>query len=371
MASQTPPVASRYNGLGVGPRLSYGYETQVGVPVDGTNATVRTYSPFTIALVPPSPGTTSSTGNPNNLSFSAAAASTGSTNASGVATGLLSDYRGTSYVSNLQAVAAASAPRPAGLNLPPTSIIADAYTAADIRVQRDFLARMADEPLTLLVNPSEMTVTRERIHSYQARTRYGYVYQVWGEQQVKLSFSGSTAGFVAGSSRGYQAIVEHDTGSPSGYQWGSRKDSAAWQNFAALVQFYRNNGYVYDTLGGSEAHLMIGAIRITYDDIVYEGHIESLNYSFDENSPHRVQFDMEFTADFITDQSRASGAVAPMAQPTGGAASQFANTVAPVLATAGGAVARAAGGAATFVREVCSTPMGDFPVESPSTSRLA
>ena len=350
MASRTPPVASRYNGLGIGPRLTYGYETQVGVPVDGTNATVRTYSPFTITLVPPNPNTTSSTGVSNTMTFAASAASTGSNNSSGIATGLLSDYRGTSYVSNLQAVAAASAPRPAGLNLPPTSVIADAYTAADIKVQRDFLTRMSKEPLTLLVNPSEMTVTRERIHSYQARTRFGYVYQVWGEQQVKVSFSGSTAGFVAGSSRGYQALVEHDTGSPSGYQWGSRKDSAAWQNFVALMQFYRNNGYVYDTLGGSEAHLMIGSIRITYDDIVYEGHIESLNYSFDENNPHRVQFDMDFTAGFVTDQSRASGAVSPMSQPTGSTRS---------MRDAGSLGMNGASSTASAPREVSSTPMGD------------
>jgi len=366
MASKTPPVASRYNGLGVGPRLAYEYETQVGVPVDGTNATVRTYSPFTITLVPPNPNTTSSTGVSNTQSFAASAASTGSKNSSGISTGLLSDYRGTSYVSNLQAVAAASAPRPAGLNLPPTSVIADAYTAADIKVQRDFLTQMSKEPLTLLVNPSEMTVTRERIHSYQSRTRFGYVYQVWGEQQVKVSFSGSTAGFVAGSSRGYQALVEHDTGSPSGYQWGSRKDSAAWQNFVALMQFYRNNGYVYDTLGGSEAHLMIGSIRITYDDIVYEGHIESLNYSFDESSPHRVQFDMDFTAGFVTDQSRASGAVAPMAQPTGDAASRFGG----LMQSAVGGATSVARGVSQFVREVSSPPLFDV-VEVPDTTRVA
>lgn len=362
MAIRTPPVASRYNGLGVGPRLTYGYENQVGIPVDGTNATVRTYSPFTIAIVPPSPNTVSSTGSPNTLSFAAAASSSGSNNASGASRGLLSDYRGTSYVSNLQAVAAASAPRPSGMNLPPTSVIADAYTAADIRVQRDFLDRVSRDPLVLLVNPTEMSVTRERIHSYQARTRSGYVYQVWGEQQVKVTFNGSTAGFVAGSTRGYQGLVENDTGSPSGYQWASRRDSAAWQNFAALMQFYRNNGYVYDTLGRSEAHLMIGSIRITYDDVVYDGHIESLNYSFDEGSPHRVQFDMEFTAGSIVDQSRASGAVAPMGQPTPGPTNpDQVTTPAGAVASLGLSMVGAAASRTSRRLETSSTPMGDEP----------
>lgn len=351
MARTTPPPASRYDGIGVGPRLSYTYENQVGVPVDGTNEALRTYSPFTITIVPPDPLGTSSAGSSNILSFSAAAASTGSNNTSSVSTGLMVVGQSTSYVAT-QMREAASAPRPAGMGLPPSSVLADAYTAADIRVQRDTLTAMSKTPLTLLVNPTEMSRSFERIHSYQARTRYGYVYQVWGEQLLKVSFSGSTAGFVAGSTRGYQALVSHDTGSPSGYQWGARKDSAAWQNFSALVQFYRNNGYIYDTLGKSEAHLMIGAVRINYDDIVYEGHIDSLNFTFDESSPHRVQFDMEFMATRVLDQSRAAGNVAPMTAPNPSSNGK--------VDTPGEAVT-AVSTMAAFVsgRETSSTPMGD------------
>lgn len=356
MAGGTPPVASRYNGLGVGPRLAYTYENQAGVPIDGTNALLRTYSPFTLKIVPPDPLGTSSTGASNVLSFSAAAASVGSNNASATSTGLLTAYQGTTYTA-IQLRESASAPRPAGLGLPPRSILADAYTAADIRVQRDILARA--EPLTLLVNPTEMTRTFDRISSYQARTRYGFVYQVWGEQQVKVSFSGTTAGFVAGSSRGYQGQVSRDTGSPSGYQWGSRKDSAAWQNFAALVQFYRNNGYIYDVLGGSEAHLMIGAIRIEYDDTVYEGHIENMNFSFDEESPHRVRFDMEFTASHIYDVSAASGNVAPMAQPNPAPAYLTQLSDALGFDNLAGAGVPTPSTTEAFFRERATPPMGD------------
>jgi hypothetical protein len=175
VASQTPPIASRYNGLGVGPRQSYTYENQVGIPVDGTNANVRAYSPFTLKIIPPDPIGTTSTGASNVLSFSAAAASAGSNNASATATGLLTAYQGTSYIAT-QMREAASAPRPPGMGLPPQSILADAYTAADIRVQRELMAKVP--PLTLLVNPTEMSRTFDRVASYQARTRNGYVYQV-------------------------------------------------------------------------------------------------------------------------------------------------------------------------------------------------
>jgi hypothetical protein len=128
------------------------------------------------------------------------------------------------------------------------------------------------------------------------------------------------------------------------------------------MQFYRNNGYVYDTLGGSEAHLMIGSVRITYDDVVYEGHIENLNYSFDQESPHRVQFDMEFTAGVIVDQSRASGAVAPMGQPTLGPANpDQVTTPAGAVASLGVAALGVAAARTSRRLETSSTPMGDEP----------
>lgn len=360
MARNLPPPASRYAGLTSGPRESYTYETQVGVPVDGTNELLRVYSPFTLSLVSPDPLGTSSTGATDVLSFAAAATSTGSNNASGAARGLVTAGTATSYTA-ASLREAASAPRPAGLGLPPRSVMADDYTAIDIRLQRETLARV--EPLTLLVNPTDMSRSFDRIHSFQNRNRYGYIYQVWGEQLAKVTFSGSTAGFVAGSTRGYQALVDRDTGTPSGYQWASRRDSAAWQNFEALVQFYRNNGYVYDTLGRSEAHLMVGAVRIVYDDIMYEGHIDSLNFGFDENTPLRVQFDVEFTATRIVDQTRASGAVAPMVSPTGG--SNIPGLVsdpgdaAAAVATAGLAVVGAAAGRSARRLETATPPLED------------
>lgn len=357
MAHNLPPPASRYAGLAVGPRLGVAYEVQDGVPVDGTNESLRRYSPFSIAIVPPDLSGTSSTGSSNVLSFSTAAASTGSNNASGTAVGLLVAGQATSYTAT-SLREAASVPRPPGLNLPPESVMSDIYTAADIRLQQEALNRIAQDPLTLLVNPIEMNTTYDRIHSFQARSRYGYVYQVWGEQLVKISFTGSTAGFVAGSSKGYQALVDKDTGSASGYQWASRRNSAAWQNFSALVQFYRNNGYIYDTLGKSEAHLMIGSVRITYDDIVYEGHIDTFNYSFDENSPHRVQFDMEFMATRIVDVTRASGVVVPMKAATAGPNGRV-DTPEEAIAAVGAIAIGTATNRASRRIETASTPMGD------------
>ena len=92
--------------------------------------------------------------------------------------------------------------------------------------------------------------------------------------------------------------------------------SKAWQNFQALYTFYLNNGYIYDVLGRSEAHQFIGAIAISYDQWTYIGHIESFEYSYDENMPHRVEFSMEFVASQIFDNADSPSVVLPLTAPT-------------------------------------------------------
>ena len=167
----------------------------------------------------------------------------------------------------------------------------------------------------LLVTPSEMTVQYTKGQSYQAKTRFGYVFEAWGEEQPTISFSGSTAGFVAGAAGGEDPRAESST-SVSGYQAAARRDSAAWQNFAALYHFYRNNGYIYDTISRSEAHLFVGSVAIDYDQMTYVGHIESFSYRFEEGSPLHVTFDMEFKVSRMYDQHLSSQAVIPLSSPT-------------------------------------------------------
>lgn len=172
------------------------------------------------------------------------------------------------------------------------SAIADAYTAADISVQ---VQKILDcPPLTLLVNPSEMSIAYTKIQSYQSKTRYGYVFEAWGEELPTISFSGSTAGFVTPS---------------RGYSFKSMPDSAAWQNFSTLVQMYKNNGYIYDTIGKSYAHLFVGSVAIDYDQWTYVGNIESFSYTIDEGMFCRVQFEMEFKVTKMYDTSVSSNTV--------------------------------------------------------------
>lgn len=353
------PAASRYSGIAVGPRLDATFETQQGIPIDGTNASARALCPFTLALrLPPEfrEGTSATV-----LSFASAAGSTGASNDPGFV-GTAASAQSVSLQRAANAiVSAASAPRPSGYGLPAVNTLSDVFTAADIRAQIEAMRNAP--PLTLLVNPAEMSVSFEKVQSYQERTRNGFLFQAWGENLPTISFSGSTAGFVAGSSRGVQGATDRDTGSASGYQWASRKDSAAWQNFVSLMHFYRSNGYVYDTIGKSEAHLFIGSVVITYDDWEYEGHIDSLNFSFDEASPHRVQFDMQFTASHVIDLAPPGSQVSPLRNP--GPSSLDPIVAAGMQAAQGGVAALALGamgvaaGATSRRLEKAVPPSGD------------
>lgn len=298
------PAASRYDGISTSSTFSYTFELQDGVPVDGGRASLRNASPFTMRLVPPD--ALLDQAQPGSSIDLVRAASIGSSRAS-----VASAIRGTTVVGSsanevgqLQAfVAAGKLSRGKDKLFAPA--LADALTAADAALQ---LRRVLDAPpLTLLVNPSEFSVQRTKIQSYQSVTRQGYVFEAWGEDQPTISISGSTGGFYAGSPSG---------NSPSGLSRACRRDSAAWQNFTSLVQFYKNNGYIYDLIGKSKANLFIGHVAIDYDQWTYLGHFESMSYTDDAASPHRVTFEMEFKVSRMYDLAQASYAPLPLSVPT-------------------------------------------------------
>lgn len=301
---KTVPPAGRYDGLGVAPnRFAYSFETQLGYPVDGTNSLLRVYSPFTISFVPPDALTLyAQNATQTNLVQSAALANNSTPSRNTQATSL----------SKVSAVNSQTNPRLASFVSSGRfysqqrsgfiSTLADAYTAADISLQ---LERMLQAPpLTLLVNPSEMQTQYTKVQSYSQKSRYGYIFEAFSEELPRISFSGSTAGFVSGSNG--------DSRIPDGYQGAVRLDSAAWQNFMALYQFYRNNGYIFDTVGRSEAHLFIGAVSIEYDQMTYIGHFENFSFSFDATMPNRVEYSMEFVLTRAFDNAKSQTSVGPI-----------------------------------------------------------
>lgn len=325
-----PPelVASRYSQISAGPRLLYSFETQDGIPVDGGSPLLRTLSPFTLRLVPPS------------IVFSEGALSGGGvstiTNALSSTKASQSFAAGQSAAGSTQTITSGNSLYVtqqavyAGIELGSSSqfrtvnTMADGYTALDIKAQIEAITNAP--PLTLLLNPSEMTIAYTTIQSFTTRARNGLIFQRWGENLPTLNFSGSTGAFIAGTNaqNTINPLTEgtitsarsQETSSISGFQPAARRDSAAWQNFTSLFQFYKNNGYIYDTFGRSEAHLMVGCVQIEYDQVLYYGHIDSLNWAYTSDSPFRVQWDMSFTALKILDQAQSPSVVLPMTGPT-------------------------------------------------------
>jgi hypothetical protein len=310
-------VASRYAKLPSGPTLVYSFEEQDGIPVDGGKQLLRDLSPFTIKILPPELISSASETQDVNLRGRANADLEKSDqsaqeirNLFGVQTN--SGSENSVSLSTLQRLVS-SGQVVSGASLTERSTFTDALTAADIAYQVEEILRVP--PLTLLVNPKEMSITYSPIQQYQNRARDGFIFERWGENHPTISFSGTTGGFISGENPQGVFPTQQRTRSPSGLQWASRRNSAAFQNFVSLYQFYRNNGYIFDLVRGSRAHHMIGALSITYDQWVYIGHIEGFSYSYDQNMPNRLEWSMEFATDRVYDLAQSPGVVLPLKAP--------------------------------------------------------
>jgi hypothetical protein len=188
----------------------------------------------------------------------------------------------------------------------------DLAQARDVIVQLNKM--LVTPPLTLLVNPEQLTITYAKKQIYTDRNRFNYIFQSWGEDQPRLNITGKSGGFVAAASRVTNfrpvGLGEVETDSVSGYQYASKWDSIAWQNLMSLFAFYRNNGYIYDGGGAgggkSEAHLFVGNIEITYDQWVYVGNFENFQYQYSEDKQQgAVEFSFDFVVSFMFDRAQA------------------------------------------------------------------
>jgi len=339
----TTPAANRYDGLATGAGFIYSFETQEGIPVDASSAFLRELSPFTIRIVPPdalfsiSEAAKQSVTGLSGLGLGAAQTQAFAS-AEQASVNLISDAAKANDFTGFTSSIANSLARVTLIDVSTArlqsavadgqflsekgdeflSTIVDAGTAADIALQLQHI--LTAPPLTLLINPTSMNISYTKSQSYGSRVRTGHIFEAWGEEQPKISFSGTTGGFVAGvgASAGTFPVENGQANSVSGLQYGSKRDSAAWQNFMSLYTFYRNNGYIYDTLGASDAHLFVGALAIDYDQWTYIGHIESFSYGYEEEQPHRVTFDLDFTVSRMFDWAQAGSVVLPMNSPMAG-----------------------------------------------------
>lgn len=178
------------------------------------------------------------------------------------------------------------------------SAITDFDIAESMAQQLDSI--MSAPPLTFYINPSSFSITYTKKHQFTERTRYGYIYQAWGEDQPKIAISGRVGSFVAGRGRSPTAV-------PTGHQFGSKLDSVAFQQLMALLTLYKNNGYIYDLIGRSNAHQLVGCLAIEYDGFTYFGHMESFEWGYEQDQhAGGINYSFNFTVSRMYDTKQES-----------------------------------------------------------------
>lgn len=284
-------------------------------PVDGSMSLLRVLSPFIIRVEPPlvyanwTPGkvgkqfgvydaalqgSSAYQDSRTNLSTSLLNKDNVTANQGGAAPGTVA-YKGGGDTSTSPTSGTTAAPGYPGGK--PSK--ADMMTALDIAMQ--LKAAMSAPPLILLINPQSFQVQYNKVQQFQDRTRHGYVFQAWGEEQPKITFSVKCGAYYSWA---------------RGVQRASRADSASWQNLMSLFALYRNNGYIYDTVGQSNAHHLVGALSIQYDQNIYYGHMDSLTWTEEEAQQHGgISMEIAFTVSAMSDRSQPTFAVTPMRNP--------------------------------------------------------
>lgn len=297
---------------------TFSYFDSRGKPITSANTKLRTYSPFTIRVMPPllyldNPdiltggergrvnmgiydSAISNTSNFND--FVSAVSSYGQSGGAQSFSQANNPNFGTPQAYSAGGRSTTKASSQATDDTLVESAITDFDIAESMAQQLDTI--LSAPPLTFYINPSSFSITYTKKHQFTERTRYGYIYQAWGEDQPKLAISGRIGSFVAGRNRSPTAI-------PTGHQFGSKLDSVAFQQLMALLTLYKNNGYVYDLIGKSNAHLLVGCLAIEYDGFTYFGHMESFEWGYEqEQHAGGLNYSFNFTVSRMFDNKQES-----------------------------------------------------------------
>ncbi len=170
----------------------------------------------------------------------------------------------------------------------------------DYVVQHRALATLP--PIVFLINPTSFDTSYTSIQAFQEQTRYGFVFQRWGEELPTISISCSIGAFVAERINGAELKQQLADGkkpseirAPNGLTHLARKDSAGYRHLMSIFSVYRNSVSIADRIGGSRATSAIGRQAIHYDGQTWEGRIESMSYTYEEGRQNGgISFELSF-----------------------------------------------------------------------------
>jgi hypothetical protein len=145
--------------------------------------------------------------------------------------------------------------------------------------------------LTFTVPPNDVALKMGKIIFDGNMTQQGYQVEHWGEALDQLSVSGQTGAF-------YSVVGATGLG---GLNNQLRRGSRAYQELMALVGIYRNNGYIYHTLGGNagQVNLPAALVKIQMGQHIFIGRFDTFSISEEEGQPFSLTYQFTFTS-FLT-----------------------------------------------------------------------
>jgi hypothetical protein len=185
----------------------------------------------------------------------------------------------------------------------------DRLSQVDFAIQHRALDTLP--PIVFMINPSSFEVSYSSTQAFQEQTRYGFVFQRWGEELPTISISCSIGAFVVENLNSNPSFLEgvtianpsnlsfSDMGraskGPNGLTHTARKDSGAFRHLMAIFALYRNSATIADRVGRSRANHAVGRHVIHYDGQTWEGRIESMSYGLEEARQNGgISFDLSF-----------------------------------------------------------------------------
>jgi len=254
-------------------------------PVDTTNESLREYSPFVLSLNAP------------DMNFGNQGRSYSVTPFSNPLKKTDTRYNSsTRYGQDFSFISAipTRAPRPIRAEGDPSVV----QSKGPGFISRDMIIDHARQgtylqslpPIVFMINPTSITREYSHIQAYQEQSKYGFIFQRWGEDLQKISVNCTIGAFLSMKNR--QAGV---LDGPSGLQYASKLDSASWRQLQILFMSYKNSGAIHDRLGRSRAYYGVGTHTIHYDGQEWTGRLTSFSYGNSEDKPHggtEVSFEM-------------------------------------------------------------------------------
>lgn len=147
-----------------------------------------------------------------------------------------------------------------------------------IGFQRKAVQRSESFRLALWINPKELERSLSHVIS-DSFARKGHINEFWASELMKISASGSTPAFYT-LATGLTRI--------------NRMSSGAFNNLMTLVEFYRNNGYVFDRVDKRRIKA-VGEVEIDYDGFQYFGRFDNFQITESAESPFKLDYSFSFT----------------------------------------------------------------------------